>query len=263
MNKIDLDDFQTRFHNRFLFKKRCNAYISLIIAIFGMAAVAYSVFVFKSNLIDRLRYMTFCGTIYTSIISLIFFFVCIHEADKNTEVTSRTVYFMRLSAASTEFIIFFVVMVGLLPSLPDKPDISSYPGIMMHLVIPALMLLSFIFNDAPIGKLKPLEPFLGTSFITIYAIIMGVLFGSGILPSDLAPYSFFDFKHHSFLFPLTAAAFIYTAGYNISLFLSILNMKLSWIWFSDIKSEIANEAIENRDNKQSETDQIKNDIISK
>ena len=92
MNKIDLDDFQTRFHNRFLFKKRCNAYISLIIAIFGMAAVAYSVFVFKSNLISRLRYMTFCGTIYTSIIPLIFFFVCIHEADKNTEVTSRAVF---------------------------------------------------------------------------------------------------------------------------------------------------------------------------
>jgi hypothetical protein len=104
----------------------------------------------------------------------------------------------------------------------------------MHLVIPFLMLLSFMFNDAPLGKLKPLEPFYGTTYITIYALIMLVLFGLRILPSRLAPYSFLDFDKTGWGFKLMCLAGIYTVGYAIALVLSFLNSKLSWIWFYDL-----------------------------
>lgn len=70
--------------------------------------------------------MTFWGTIFTSIISLVFGIICINEAIKEIEVTNKTAYFLRLSSAATELIIFVVVMFGLTSLVPDQPDISSY-----------------------------------------------------------------------------------------------------------------------------------------
>ena len=231
---IDLDVFEQRFMRRYKIKKVVNAIVSFLIVFCGVSAVLYSVFVFHNNLFNRMRYMTFDGTLFTTLISLISGFVFIDEARKDTEVTNRKVYFLRLSSAVTEFVIFIVVMFGLTPLVPDNPDVTSYTGIMMHLVIPFLMLLSFMFNDAPIGRLKPLEPFFGTTYITIYALIMLVLFGLRILPSRLAPYSFLDFDNTGWGFKLMCLAGIYIVGYTIAVILAFLNSKLSWIWFYDL-----------------------------
>ena len=75
--------------------------------------------------------MTFDGTIYTTIISAIFTVICIVEAVYEVENTSRFVYFIRLSSAVTEFIIFAVVMFGLTSFVPDQPDIVTYTGFIM------------------------------------------------------------------------------------------------------------------------------------
>ena len=214
---IDLDVFEQRFMRRYKIKKVVNAIVSFLIVFCGVSAVLYSVFVFHNNLFNRMRYMTFDGTLFTTLISLISGFVFIDEARKDTE-----------------FVIFIVVMFGLTPLVPDNPDVTSYTGIMMHLVIPFLMLLSFMFNDAPIGRLKPLEPFFGTTYITIYALIMLVLFGLRILPSRLAPYSFLDFDNTGWGFKLMCLAGIYIVGYTIAVILAFLNSKLSWIWFYDL-----------------------------
>ena len=48
---------------------------------------------------------------FTSTVSFIFGFVCIKEAAGQTEVTYRPVYFLRLSSAATESVIFVVVML--------------------------------------------------------------------------------------------------------------------------------------------------------
>ena len=242
-----LDDFEEQFEKRYRYKKWVNSRISFLIVFCGVSAVLYSVFVFHNSLINRLRYMTFDGTIFTTVISLFSGFVFLLEGLTQTEVTKRAVYFLRLSAACTEFVIFIVVMFGLSPLVPDQPDISSYPGVMMHLVIPALMLGSFMFNDAPIGRLKPVEPFLGTIFITIYAVIMFILFGFGILPPSLAPYSFLDFSRNSMSFKLLVLVVIYVVGYAISLALSIMNRKLSWIWFAGIDRSKVSTRIRNGD----------------
>ncbi len=232
---VDLDAFERQFSRRYRIKKTVCAVISFIIVFCGVSAVLYSIFVFHNNLFNRMRFMTFDGTMYTTLISLLSGIVFLREANDGSEVTNRNVYFLRLSSAVTEFVIFIVVMFGLSPLVPDQPDVTSYTGIMMHLVIPALMLTCFVFNDAPIGRLKPLEPFYGTMFITLYALIMLVLFGLRILPSSLAPYSFLDFDRTEWGFKLLCLAGIYIVGYTISLALAALNNLLSWVWFYDFR----------------------------
>ena len=232
---MELEEFSRRFSERYILKKRVNAFLCFFIALCGTTAVLYSRFIFHNALFDRLRYMTFWGTIFTSIVSFIFGIVCIMEARKETEVTYSWVYFLRLSSATTELVIFAVVMVGLLPILPDNPDLSSYPGFMMHLVVPFTTVASFLLNDSPMGRPKILDPFKGTLFLATYAVVMTILFGTGIIGSEKAPYSFLDFDHTSMLFKLISLILIFVTGYIVSWLLIRLNMKLSWIWFYDIK----------------------------
>ena len=216
-------------------KKRVNALICFIIAICGTTAVLYSRFIFNNPLLDRLRYMTFWGTIFTSAVSYIIGIVCIIEAVKETEVTDKHVYFLRLSSATTESVVFTVVMFGLTPLVPDQPDISSYPGIMMHLVVPTLTIMSFLLNEPPFGKPKPIEPLKGTIIIAIYTIVMTTFFGVGLLPSEKAPYSFLDFENTSLLYKAGCLIGIFVVGYGVSWILMRLNMRLSWIWFYNPK----------------------------
>lgn len=229
-----IDEFAEQFSKRYIFKKKINALQCFFIAICGTTAVLYSKFVFNHSILERLRYMTFWGTIFTTIVSFICGIVCIYEAVKEIEITNKTAYFLRLSSATAELVIFAVVMIGLTQLVPDQPDISTYPGFMMHLVIPIATVLSFILNDAPIGKPKMNEPLKGMLLIFIYAVVMMTLFESGILSSDEAPYSFLDFDEASLLFTVGSFAGILTLGYAISWMLMRLNMKLSWIWFYDI-----------------------------
>ena len=233
VSEREIDEFREQFGKRYILKKRVNALLCFFIALCGTTAVLYSRFVFHNSLFDRLRYMTFWGTIFTSAVSFIFGIVCIMEAARETEVTYRPVYFLRLSSATTESVIFAVVMFGLSPLVPDVPDLSSYPGFMMHLVVPVTTVMSFLLNDPPIGKPKPADPLKGTLIIAVYAAVMTLLFGTGTLSSEKAPYSFLDFDNTSMLFKLVCLAAIFAVGYAVSWLLMRLNMKLSWVWFYD------------------------------
>ncbi len=231
VSERELDEFIEQFGKRYILKKRVNALLCFFISLCGTTAVLYSRFVFNNPLFDRLRYMTFWGTIFTAAVSFIFGIVCIMEAVRETEVTYRPVYFLRLSSATTESVIFASVTVALTPLVPDVPDLSSYPGIMMHLVVPVTTVMSFLLNDPPIGKPKPADPLNGMLIISAYAVLMTMLFGTGMLSSDKAPYSFLDFDKTSTLFKLVCLAAIFAAGYIVSWLLMRLNMKLSWVWF--------------------------------
>lgn len=234
---MDLDVYLQKFNQRYALKKRVNSVVSVVIAICGISALLYSVFVNHMDLFDRLRYMTFNTTILSIVLSVIFAALCIFEAATGYEMTYRPVYFLRLACATTEVIVFAVVMFGLLPVVPDTPDVTSYTGIMMHLVVPPLMVLCFLFNDAPVGRLKPLEPLYGSVFITIYWVVMAILMLTGVLTSEQAPYSFLDFEHSSIGFILACMAGVYAIAYLAAAGLAKLNMKLSWIWFKGLKGE--------------------------
>ena len=233
--QLNIDDFANRFRARYVFKKNVNALLCFFIFLCGTSGVLYSVFVYHNSLFDRLRFMTIWGTIFTSVVSLVFSIVAILEVKKYTEVTSKVVYFLRLSSATTEVVILAVVLLALTPFIPDVPDLNSYTGIMMHLVVPITTVMSFIFNDSPIGKPKLIEPLIGTSYIAIYTTVMTILFGSGMIPSSKAPYSFLDFSSNSMRFKITCLIGVFVIGYIVSWILILLNMKFSWIWFTDLK----------------------------
>lgn len=232
---LDIDRITSEFNKRYKLKKNINGIFNLVIFIFGISSLIYAEMIWNFNLILHMRYMTYTSTMFTTAVSLFTFLTCGFEAEKSTEVTSRAVYFLRLSAALTESVVMAVVLFGLTPLVEDVPDISTYTGVMMHLVIPPMTVLSFIYNEAPIGKLKWHEPLFGTWCITLYAVAMVIVFGTGILPSELAPYSFLDFEHHSIWYTLICAVVIYVVAYFIALLLSKLNMSGSWIWFKGIR----------------------------
>lgn len=236
LTEREIDEFAARFGRRYILKKRVNALLCFFIAFCGASAVLYSMFVFHNNLFDRLRYMTFWGTIFTTVVSFITGIVCIVEATKETEVTNRPVYFLRLASATAESVIVAVVIVGLTPLVPDVPDISSYPGVMMHIVVPTMTVLSFLLNDSPIGRFKPEDPAKGTLFLAVYAVLMTTLYGTRTIPSEKAPYSFLDFDNTSIGFKVVCLVGIFAVGYAVSWLHMKANMKLSWIWFGDLKN---------------------------
>ena len=67
----ELDLFAEKFSKRYILKKKVNAFLCLFVAVMGTTAVLYSRFVFHNPLVDRLRYMTFWGTIFTAAVSFI------------------------------------------------------------------------------------------------------------------------------------------------------------------------------------------------
>ena len=110
MNKraMDFDILYNRYRKKHMIKKGLNAVFNLFIGLFGLSAVLYSVFVFGSNIFDRLRYMTFQGTLFTTTIAFIFVIVSTFETVRDTEIVSRFVYFLKLSSAVTELIFFLL-----------------------------------------------------------------------------------------------------------------------------------------------------------
>jgi hypothetical protein len=230
----ELEKSEEVFKKRRRSKKQLNMVISFVIFFACVIAVYDSAVIRHYDLTDRLRYMTWLSSIYTALLCFICGFVNLVELYYDSELTSRLVYFMRLSCATNELVVLLVVIYGLLPFVPDHPDFTSVTGFIMHVFMPILTPLSFAFNDAPIGKLKWYEPIHGTWFITLYALIMIPMILSGTLPREKVPYSFLLINEHSLIYNIAVAIAIYAIGYFLAVLLSRLNRRLSWVWFKDI-----------------------------
>lgn len=87
----EIEELGERFSKRYILKKKVNAFQCFFIAFCGTSAVLYSRFIFGNPLFDRLRYMTFWGTLFTSATAFVFGIVCVMEAARETEVTYRPV----------------------------------------------------------------------------------------------------------------------------------------------------------------------------
>lgn len=219
-----------QFNKRYIYKKRTNLVVGFLIVVFGISS-----FIFGLHLdphVTIFRFMTVDGTLFTTMGSLVYLFVNLIEAKRNTELTNITVYFIRLSSAVAEMVIFLVVILSHMPFATESiPVIDRYDSFIMHVVIPLLTVTSFVINDSPIGKLKPLRRWHGTWFVTVYAIIILSFIGAGILKGDLIPYYFLDVANNPVWLTIAAFLIIYAIAYIMSWFLSELNRKLSWIWF--------------------------------
>ena len=229
----DLDGVWDNFERRYRKKKITNICISVLVVLLGVSS-----FIFGWHLepsVTIFRYLTVDGTVFTTVGAAVFVIANIVELLKDTEVTRVSIYFIRLSAAVAESVIFIVVMFSQLPFFSQHlPIVDRYDSFVMHVLIPILGVSSFLINDSPIGKLKPMQLWRGTWFVTFYAVIVLSLIASEILPTELIPYFFLDYRHVHWSVFAFAFVFVYTSAYLMAGRLSEWNRRLSWLWFKDI-----------------------------
>ena len=101
------------------------------------------------------------------------------------------------------------------------------------LIIPLLTIGSFVFTDSPIGKLSPKYLYI----LIIYTVSMLTLILAYVIPENKIPYSFLDIRHQPVWYILLAFIVVYGSGYLLSWMFSWLNLKLSWIWYSNVARE--------------------------
>ena len=229
----EIELIEERFKQRYKLKKAVNMIISEIITVLGVVSFNF-IWNYDNDVLLTFRWMTVDGTVYTTLISFVFVIVDMFEIIRYTELTKENVYFMRLSAAVAEGLIFCVVLLSQLPISPEHMHIFRFDMFNMHIVIPILMIGSFIFNDSPLGKLSFIDRLRGCWFVTIYALIILILILTGIIPSEQIPYFFLDVYNMPYLTALGCFGFIYALSLLLSLCLSELNRKLSWVWFKGI-----------------------------
>lgn len=233
MDASSYDRVWETFNRRYRMKKLVNLCISGWIVLFGVSSFLFGLRLESAPTI--FRFMTVDGTIFTTLGAAVFLIVNLVEIEKNTELTNVVIYYIRLSCAVAETVIFTVVMFSQLPFFSQHlPVVDRYDSFIMHVVIPVLMVTSFLVNDSPVGRLRPRKIWHGTWFVTAYAVTVFSLIGTGLLPRELIPYFFLDVKNNPWYITAAAFVFIYGVAWLMSWRLSEGNRRLSWLWFRNV-----------------------------
>ena len=227
------DAIQEALDRQFQKKKRVNLLISMVIAVLGITSFLYGLRLESIRTI--FRWLTVDGTLFTTVSAILCIAVNLVEVLKNTELTRLSAYYMRLSSAVAESIIFIVVLFSQLPFFPGHlPMFDRYDSFVMHILIPLLGIESFVINDPPIGRLTPKQRWQGTWFVTYYAVNILALIATGLLPPELIPYPFLNYREYGWGVVFAAFVFVYGCGYLMAWGISEANRKLSWLWFREI-----------------------------
>ena len=182
-------DMMHAFDRRYRLKKYVNLVTSLVIVILGTTSFRFGIRLEPSPTI--FRWMTVDGTLFTTFSALFFIGVNAAELLFRTEMTRKTVYYLRLSSAVTEAVILIVVFLSQLPFFDEHlPVTDRYDSFAMHVLIPVLCVVSFLINDSPIGWLKPSRRWHGTWFVTCYSVGIIWLISTGRLSEDTIPFFF-------------------------------------------------------------------------
>lgn len=229
----NIEQIEEYFKKRYKEKKRLNLIISLIVVILGTFAIIY-IWNYDREGILTFRWMTVDGTIFTSIMAFAFIVISLVELRWYTEVTSRLVYFMRLSSAVGEGLIIVLVLLSQLPMSPSHMHILRPDMFCMHIVIPILTICSFVINDSPVGRLGMFKRLHGLWFVNSYAIVMTALILQGVITEEEVPYFFLDILNMPVLRGVGCYAVLYIMAYALTCILYRLNKKLSWMWFRGV-----------------------------
>ena len=224
------DDFFDRIDAEIIRRNRirkiCNIFICMIVCVMGMAALIIKGKQYLDSsdpLYQMFGAFTANGTSFTVIVSFLLILINSYEIGHRTEVTKNWLYYLRLSSTASETIIMFTVMMTLLPFVPDAPSYDTIDARLTHIYAPLLTILSFLFNDPPIGRLKPRQVIRGMVQLFLYAVIMLTLFISGLVPWEDAEY---EFLHNGpNLFMLIAISAIFVGGFFLTWLISRLNRK--------------------------------------
>lgn len=227
---MELERFEQEFTKRFRRKKQLNILVCFIIFVLGITSFIYKAR-YEGGMLTCFREMTVCGTVFSSVVALIYMLMSIYELCCGKEIEAAPLYYLRLSSATAEFIILIVVLIGYLPFIPANPVIGRYDMINMHVLVPILTLTSFLFNDPPRGKLTPVQRLGGLCFLLLYTIGETICILLYIIPEDKIPYFFLNVRHQPLWFTLLAVVVIYGMGYLLAWAFSELNRKCSWAWY--------------------------------
>lgn len=227
------DEVQIALDKRYREKKMTNLTLSLVIVALGVSSFLFGL---RLEPIPTIfRWMTVDATLFTTLGALLCVAVNLVEMLARTEVTRVMVYYVRLSSAVAETVVFIVVMFSRLPFFSEHlPIFDRYDSFVMHVLIPILGVESFLINDSPIGRLSAKERWHGTWFVTVYAVVILSLIEIGKLPSERIPFFFLDYRRNGWGVFFCAFAFVYGNAYLMAWRLSEWNRKLSWLWFKGI-----------------------------
>lgn len=222
------------FDKALAFKKKSNIAICLLIIILGVSSVIYKVR-FEGGFWTCFREMTVNGTVFSTITAFFLIVANLWELTHRKELIYRTMYYMRLSSAVTEAIIFIVVLIGYsfrkyLPN--DNPVFFRYDMIMMHVLVPALVIASFCVNDAPIHVDSPWKRLYGAFFVTVYGLTMIALILANIVPENKIPYSFLNVRNTKPVMLILSYVLIYLVCYGFSALFIRLNKKIYWLSYN-------------------------------
>ena len=230
---LNYEATERAFSRRYRLKKRTNLALSVLIAALGVSSFLYGLRLEPMPTI--VRWLTVDGALFTTFGAIVFIIVNLVEILRDTEMTLVPVYYLRLSAAVAESVIFIVVLFSQLPVFPEHlPIFDRYDSFVMHVLVPILGAGSFLVNDSPIGRLTPRQCWQGTWFVTYYAVNILTLIATGLLPPELIPYPFLNYRDNGWGVFFAAFVFVYGVGYLMAWKLSKWNGRLSWLWFKDI-----------------------------
>ncbi len=218
-----LDAFNAKYRR----KKLINIALSCVTVLMGVFAVVY-IFHHDNEGLLTFRWLTVDGTVLTTVLTAIVVVVNIVEFERYTEVTKSFVYMIRLSCAVTEGIIFLVVMISQLPFFSDHMHILRPDMMLMHVIIPVLTIISFIYNDSPLGKFRFRWVFSGNAFAFIYALTVFSLIVTDRMSEETIPYFFMDIRRTGIVFVLSCFAIIFGIGTGLSYALVELNRRVYW-----------------------------------
>ena len=234
---IDFERVEKALDQGLIRKNRANLCVSALIVLLGVSSFLYGLTLEPS--VTIFRFLTVDGTLFTTIGALICIIVNVVEMIRLEDYTFTFTYFVRLAMAVAESVIFIVVVFSQLPFFTQHlPMFDRYDSFVMHVLIPILGVGSFLANDSPIGRLRPMQRWHGAWFVTFYAVIILTLISTEKLPSELIPYFFLDYRNEGFGVFTIAFVFVYGVAYLMAWGLSEWNMKFSWLWFRNIAGTV-------------------------
>ena len=230
---VDYERVERALDRGLIRKNRWNLGASGLIVLLGVSSFLYGLTLEPS--VTIFRFLTVDGTLFTTVGALICIVINIMEMIRLEDISSTFAYFVRLAMAVAESVIFIVVLFSQLPFFGQHlPMFDRYDSFVMHVLIPILGVGSFLLNDSPIGRLRPMQRWHGAWFVSFYAAIILTLISTEKLPSELIPYFFLDYRNEGFGVFGIAFVFVYSVAYLMSWGLSEWNMKFSWLWFRNI-----------------------------
>ena len=173
------------------------------------------------------RFFTNDGNIYSTLVSCVLFsfqFTILFLKINSNILKNNILYLICLGSLVSEIIILLVVLILLLPQFGIF-IISSYTMFNLHILIPILVTIRFIFFEYKKNKIDNIKTLYGTLPIMIYGLITFflVIFKVFTKENNKIPYLFFEIYDNPLWFSLLSIGGIVAATFGLCILMNYLN----------------------------------------